>query len=50
MATPAAAGAAPRFAASTDARADRAFVSWFAALPDDGGVVRFFDRKVRERV
>lgn len=43
--TPAAAGAAPRFAGG-DARDDRAFCAWFAALPADAGVVRFFDRKV----
>ena len=43
-----AASAAPPLPPSDD-RADRAFAAWFTALPADPALVRFFDRKVRER-
>jgi hypothetical protein len=38
-----AASAAPALPAS-DERADRAFAAWFAALPADPALIRFFDR------
>lgn len=46
--TAATAGLTPFSCSTSDARADRAFVAWFSALPPSpGGALRFFDRKVR---